>query len=127
MAAFIPASLSLSGCWGGNIHASYVATSEGAAARGRSIILEKNCGSCHMIPGIRGADGLVGPPLIAFGRRSYIAGELPNNEANLVRWLQSPPSVEPQTAMPELGLSEAQAKDVAAYLLNLQTTNWVSR
>jgi len=92
----------------------------GVAGHGRQVILEKNCGSCHTIPGVRGARGVVGPPLFFFSRRTYIAGQLPNSTENLVRWLRSPQSVEPGTAMPTLGLSEQQARDVAAYLYTLR-------
>ncbi len=92
----------------------------GTAANGAKVILSKNCGSCHTIPGIRGAQGLVGPPLFFFSRRTYIAGELPNTPDNLVRWVRSPQSVEPKTAMPDLGLTEQQARDVAAYLYTLR-------
>ena len=49
-----------------------------------------------------------------------IAGELPNSPPNLVRWLLNPPSVEPGTAMPDLGLTDQQAHDIAAYLYTLQ-------
>lgn len=73
-----------------------------------------------MIPGIREARGLVGPPLIYFGERTIIAGQLPNSPDNLIRWIQHPQSVEPKTAMPDLGLSEDQAADIAAYLLTLR-------
>lgn len=49
-----------------------------------------------------------------------IAGELPNTPDNLVRWIKDPKLVEPGTAMPDLGLSDEQARDVAAYLYTLQ-------
>jgi cytochrome c1 len=127
LAGVSAACLALAACWGGTIHESYVSASEGAPARGRAVIVRKGCGACHTIPGIRSASGLVGPPLTGFGRRTYIAGELPNNEANLVRWLQAPQSVEPKTAMPNLGLTPAEASDAAAYLLSLQSTEWMSR
>jgi cytochrome c len=78
------------------------------------------CGACHVIPGVRGADGLVGPPLTQFGDRGYIAGQLPNNGSNLIRWLMDPQSVEPGTDMPNLGLSANQARDIAAYLFTLK-------
>lgn len=55
-----------------------------------------------------------------FSRRTYIAGELPNQPENLVRWVSSPESVEPHTAMPNLGLNQQQARDVAAYLYTLE-------
>jgi cytochrome c len=82
--------------------------------------MSKGCGSCHVIPGIHNAKGLVGPPLMFFSRRTMIAGELPNSPENLVRWLKDPPSVEPGTAMPDLGLTDKQAQDVAAYLYTLR-------
>jgi cytochrome c1 len=108
------------GCRGGNMPESYAAATGGDAHRGAALISSYNCGSCHMIPGIRRANGLVGPPLTYFGRRTFIAGEIPNNPGNLVRWIVSPQSVEPKTAMPALGLSDQQARDVAAYLYTLQ-------
>ena len=92
----------------------------GVARRGESVILDKHCGSCHTIPGVNGARGLVGPPLMFFSRRTFIAGQLPNNADNLIRWIRNPQSVEPDTAMPDLGLTEQQARDVAAYLYQLR-------
>jgi cytochrome c2 len=88
----------------------------GDAKRGVEVIEAYGCGSCHTIPGVRNGTGLVGPPLLWWSRRSFIAGELPNTPENLVRWVQSPQSVEARTAMPTLGLSDQQARDVAAYL-----------
>ena len=45
-----------------------------------------------------------------------IAGVLPNTPENLVHWLRSPQAVVPGNAMPDVGLSDAQARDIAAYL-----------
>ncbi len=92
----------------------------GNAERGAALIRSIGCGSCHTIPGIRAANGVVGPPLFFWSRRTFIAGELPNTPENLVRWVRNPPSVEPGTAMPVLGLDEQQARDVAAYLYTLR-------
>jgi cytochrome c1 len=110
----------LSGCEGGRTVRAAPLPNGGDPHRGRDVIASKNCGSCHTIPGVAGADGLVGPPLFFFSRRTYIAGELPNSPANLARWVQDPTSVEPGTAMPALGLSDQQARDVAAYLYTLR-------
>jgi cytochrome c len=93
-----------------------VALTGGDAHRGADVVRTYRCGSCHDIPGVRGADGTVGPPLANLLRRGFIAGELPNTPENLVRWIKNPPAVRPNTAMPMLGLSEQQARDVAAYL-----------
>lgn len=110
----------LAGCRGGQTPGASYQFTGGVASRGRQVIIKKHCGSCHTIPGIPDARGLVGPPLFFFSRRTYIAGELPNTPANLVKWIYSPHSVEPGTAMPELGLTEQQARDVAAYLYTLR-------
>jgi cytochrome c len=110
----------LAGCEGGQTLRPYTMPVSGNAERGRQLIEGYGCGACHMIPGIHKADGLVGPPLIYFGRRTMIAGELPNTQENLVRWIQHPRQVEEHTAMPDLGLDEDQAYDIAAYLYTLR-------
>lgn len=107
-------------CSGGRTESVYMAASGGDVARGQQIIREKGCGACHTVPGIRGAKGLVGPPLNVFSRRAYIAGRLANTPENLVRWIMNPHDVDPETVMPALGLNEQQARDVAAYLYTLQ-------
>ncbi len=73
-----------------------------------------------MIPDVQGADGTVGPPLIRWSERGFIAGQLPNNAENLIRWIMDPQSVEPGTAMPNLGVTPAEARDIAAYLFTLE-------
>jgi cytochrome c len=92
----------------------------GDAERGRVSLDGFGCGACHVIPGIPGARGMVGPPLTQFALRSYIAGQLPNQPDNLLRWLEDPPGVEPGTAMPNLGVGPAVARDMAAYLYTLR-------
>jgi cytochrome c1 len=62
--------------------------------------------------------------LILRGRQTYIAGQLPNTPDNLVKWIEDPPAIEPKTAMPKLGLSEAQARDIASYLYTLRSRDW---
>lgn len=74
------------------------------------------CGSCHTIPGVDGADGRVGPGLGGIADRWSIAGRLPNTPDNLVRWIMHPQEVDPGTLMPDLGVPEPQARDIAAYL-----------
>lgn len=91
----------------------------GDAARGRRLAGDFGCARCHTIPGLRDANGNVGPPLTRFADRTYVAGMLRNEPANLVRWLMHPQSVVPGNAMPEMGISEQQARDLAAYLYTL--------
>jgi cytochrome c2 len=88
----------------------------GSPARGAELIAEKGCGACHMIPGIGGANGLVGPPLTLMGRRVFVAGLLRNTPQNLAAWVLEPQKFVPGNAMPATGLSESEALDVAAYL-----------
>ena len=92
----------------------------GDASRGRRAIAAYGCGACHVVPGVTGARGLVGPPLTSYAHRAYVAGNLPNTPANLVRWIQVPQSIEPGSAMPNLDVAEADARDMAAYLYTLE-------
>ena len=92
----------------------------GDKERGAELIASHGCGACHRIPGIRGADGVVGPPLDEFGRRVYVAGMLPNTPDGLVEWLLDPQKIVPGNAMPAVGLSEDEARDVASYLHDLR-------
>ena len=122
VAALLAGTAAFAGCRGNNPEegVAYHLTTGGDPARGRAVIQQYGCGACHTIPGVGGARGLVGPPLLWFSRRTYIAGEVPNTPENLIRWVRSPSSIEPKTAMPTLGLSEQQARDVAAYLYTLR-------
>jgi cytochrome c1 len=87
---------------------------------GPALMRHYGCVSCHTIPGVRGANATVGPPLTAMARRTYIAGVLPNNPANMVRWIVNPPSVDSLTAMPYLGVTAGDARTIAAYLYTLR-------
>jgi cytochrome c len=86
---------------------------------GRLRIFQYGCSSCHTIPGIPEARGKVGPPLTAFAMRTYIAGEVPNTPANLKHWIQHPHDIEQHTAMPDMGVTDEDSKDIAAYLYTL--------
>ena len=111
---------SLAGCDGGQAVRPYAVAVDGNATHGKQLIEGYGCGSCHTIPGIHNGNGMVGPPLLSFSRRTMIAGELPNTQANLVRWIEHPTQVEAHTAMPDLGLNDDQAYDIAAYLYTLR-------
>ena len=82
-------------------------------------MIEFGCARCHTIPRVRDAQGNVGPPLTRFADRTFVAGMLRNEPDNLVRWLRQPQSVVPGNAMPDTGLSEQQARDIAAFLYTL--------
>ncbi|SDF71330.1 MULTISPECIES: c-type cytochrome [unclassified Duganella] len=85
--------------------------------RGRLALTQYACNACHQIPGVTGPATMVGPPLHDMAKREYIAGRLPNNAANLARWIQDPQRIHAQSAMPGMGVTESDARDIAAYLL----------
>jgi len=95
-------------------------TGGGNPESGKELIRRYGCNGCHSIPGIRDAKGVVGPPLDHLSQRIYLAGELPNTTENLMRWIQHPHLVHPHTAMPEMGVSDSDARDISAYLYTLK-------
>ena len=88
----------------------------GDPARGREHVVRYGCGSCHVVPGVPRATGRVGPRLTGFKEQIYIAGVLPNLPEDLASWVENPRRIDPQTAMPNLGVTPEEAKDIAAYL-----------
>ena len=93
---------------------------QGDPGRGRIALAQHACRACHIIPGVTGSEVYVGRSLEDLGDRQYIGGKLPNNQANLVRWIRDPQSIDPGTAMPAMGVSERDALDMSAYLLTLK-------
>jgi cytochrome c len=89
-------------------------------ARGRDLLVQYRCGSCHTIPGVPGSRGQVAPPLTAWSQRSYIAGRLPNRPDVLARWIVAPQSLVPGTMMPSMGVSPQDAQQMVAYLFSLK-------
>jgi len=88
--------------------------------RGALAIRQYGCASCHTVPGVPGARGTVGPALGGISGRPYIAGVLTNSPDNLIRWIQHPQQVDPLTAMPDVGVNQAVARDIASYLYTLR-------
>lgn len=80
------------------------------------MIARDGCGLCHAIPGIANAEGRVGPSLEHMRTRAFIAGVLRNKPDNMVTWLRNPQQVVPGNAMPDMDLSEADARAITAYL-----------
>jgi len=96
------------------------ASESGDLERGLRALHQHACTACHMIPGTIGSQVHVGPPLEGIGSRQLIAGTLANTPDNMVRWLRDTQRVKPGTAMPQLGVSEQAARDMAAYLATLR-------
>jgi cytochrome c len=112
--------VAIAGCNSGNETFAARQVPGGHAKNGRNYMEAAGCGSCHIIPGVVNARGMVGPSLEHFAQRSFIAGEVPNTTDNLVKWIVNPPSIEPRTAMPVLGVTPTEARDIAAYLYQLR-------
>ena len=93
---------------------------DGSIENGRLLLRQFGCGACHEIPGVAAAKGAVGPPLVAVARRVYLGGVLPNSPENMARFIRRPQEIDPRTAMPDLGVTEAHARDMVAYLYTLK-------
>lgn len=92
----------------------------GSADRGERAILTYGCGSCHVIPGVQSATGLVGPSLDGVADRTYLAGQVENDAEAMVQWIRFPQRARPGGVMPDLGVSDADARDIAAFLYTLR-------
>ena len=84
--------------------------------RAPALMLRNGCAGCHTIPGIGAARGSVGPRLSGLADRAFIGGTLPNTPENLIRWIRDSRGVNPRTAMPSTGITEPEARDIAAFL-----------
>ena len=106
-------------CDGHSSRQPVVAIEGGNVANGREALVRYGCSSCHTIPGIRGATATVGAPLDDWADRWYITGLLVNNPDNLMLFIQAPQSVLPGGAMPDMGVTTSDARDMSAYLYTL--------
>ncbi|WP_200879404.1 c-type cytochrome [Microvirga sp. BSC39] len=98
---------------------SRLAIAGGEPEQGHALIQAYGCGTCHTIENVRGARGKVGPRLENYAQQHLLAGFLPNTPRNLIAWLIDPPALKPATGMPAQGVTEAEARHMAAYLYSL--------
>ena len=89
-------------------------------ARGKRALEQYACVGCHEIPGLVGPEARVGPTLHGVGARGILGGVLPNTPENMARWIREPQRVAPGTAMPDLGVTARDARDMAAHLATLR-------
>ena len=87
-----------------------------AAEEARALLRHYGCPACHAVPDVAGPGGATGPPLTAMAAQAYVAGVLPNTPAALARFIVDPQEVDPRSAMPDLGVTPAEAEAIAAYL-----------
>jgi cytochrome c len=87
---------------------------------GPQAIVKYGCFACHVIPGIRRANGRVGPKLEDIKEQIYVGGVLENSPENMMEWIRHPRRHSPETAMPDLDVSDRDSRDIAAYLFEEQ-------
>jgi cytochrome c oxidase assembly factor CtaG/cytochrome c2 len=116
----LAAALLVSGCSNHDIEQDAAVLTGGDVHRGRDAIGKYGCGACHTIPGVGNALATVGPPLTSVALRHYLGGHLVNTPDNMIKWIQNPQQVDPGNAMPVLGVTDQDARDIAAYLYTLR-------
>lgn len=89
---------------------------DGNHQQGPDSIIRYGCFSCHVINGIRRANGRVGPKLQDIKEQIYIGGVLANSPENMVEWIKNPLRFSAETAMPKLDIPDQEARDISAYL-----------
>jgi cytochrome c2 len=92
----------------------------GNADHGKRLVTQYGCVTCHVIPGVEGPRGMVGPSLEHMASRTMIANKFPNDAQTMSRWLQNPQSLDPQSSMPNIGVTAADGRDMTAYLATLK-------
>src|SRR5690349_19995857 len=111
--------------------------SKGDPANGAKLAIGAGtCLGCHMINGVPGMIGVIGPNLTHIASRTTIAAGLyPNDAQHLARWIKNAEAMKPGSIMPVLGageydprmkmmspmkLSDQQISDIVAYLQTLK-------
>ena len=85
------------------------------------ILQNRGCGGCHVLNGLEGFVGTIGPDLTHFGSRRTLAGAiLENTPEQLALWLRNPPAVKPGADMPNLRLTPDEIRTLVAYLRSLK-------
>ena len=92
----------------------------GDAARGKQLVQQYGCTSCHSIPGVKGPRGMIGPSLDHMAGRTHIANKFQNSVQNMKRWLENPQAMDPNNAMPNVGVTPDDSRDITAFLYTLK-------
>jgi cytochrome c len=92
----------------------------GDPGKGMVAIDKYGCGGCHTIPGVAGANATVGPPLTNIASRTVLGGHLTNTPDNMMVWIKHPQQIDPKNVMPDMGVTDQDARDITAYLYTLR-------
>jgi cytochrome c1 len=88
-----------------------------AYVAGEKLWTAKGCLACHALHAVDAPKGMVGPNLANVGARSYLAaGTLKNTDENMVRWIRDPHEIKQGVLMPNLGVTEEEARALVAFL-----------
>jgi cytochrome c len=86
---------------------------------GQELVIAYECTSCHYIPGFQESSGHDAPGLQLWPNRAFVAGAAPNRPENVISFLMDPEGIQPGSAMPNLGISEEEARHITAYLFTI--------
>ena len=90
------------------------------ARRGEQAFMHGSCQSCHTIRGTS-ASGTVGPDLTHLASRTTLAAvTIPNDRADLSRWIVDAQSIKPGSQMPDIRLTAPRLQALVAYLEGLR-------
>ena len=92
----------------------------GDPGRGQAAIQRLGCGACHQMGTVQGTSGQVGPALNDLSSRAEFAGKVANEPQSLIAWIQQPQKISPGVGMPDIPMSDQDARDMAAYLYALR-------
>jgi cytochrome c len=93
----------------------------GDAKRGQQIAAQYSCNVCHIMPGVSGPQGSLGPSLVGLASRPAISNDtVQNTPENLARFIENPPALNPSSTMPAMGIPAQDARDLAAFVLTLK-------
>lgn len=95
-------------------------TGGGDADAGKVAMVHYSCNACHSIPGVESSRATGGPSLAHWNTRQFIAKRWPNTPENLMKWIEDPRSLVDTTYMPNMGVQQKDARDIAAYLYTLE-------
>jgi cytochrome c len=112
--------LGVAACGDGDETLAPVVVAGGDPERGREAIVRYECNTCHRIPGVEADNGRTAPALTVWANRAFVAGIMPNTPENVMDFIQDPQRYRPGTAMPDLGVTDDDARDIAAYLFTLR-------
>lgn len=92
-------------------------------ARGKRLVVEHGCLGCHKY---RARGGTLGPDISHVGDKTVHDFDFKHvsGERSVLNWMRahfkSPAAVVPDTLMPDMGLSDEEASDLAAYMISLK-------